>query len=219
MSSNIDNNNIDKVIIYIYKNIKDLESAEEKLFDYYNDNIEQLSDNEIETNIEKKNEENVKENLKIIALELYKNFKKYKTLNVNLTKFKRIYFIINNIIEYLNNYNVESINLHSFDNNMLNVENFDKKKLIDEITEKQKLIKGYIDNTEELISKLTNIWNPTYDMINKYIKEIRVEDIFNEPNKINILNNCIKENNEYKRRVLIDIAKQKIICSIDKFIY
>ena len=218
MSSNIDNNNIDNVIIYIYKNIKDLESAEEKLFDYYNDNIEQLYDDEIETNIKKKNEENVKKKLKI-AFELYKNFKKYKTLNVNLTKFKRIYFIIKNIIEYLNNCDDTYINLHSFDNNISNVENFDKNNLIHEITEKQKLIEGYINNTEQSISKLKNIWEPTYNMINEYINEISVKDIFNEQNKIEILNNCIKENNEYKRRVLIDIAKQKIICSIDKFIY
>tara|TARA_Y100000389_G_C17465242_1_gene524887 strand:- start:3381 stop:4160 length:780 start_codon:yes stop_codon:yes gene_type:complete len=95
-------------------------------------------------------------------------------------------------------------------------------------------MEGKLKTCEDLIGqkekKLTElkeetIWNPTYKKIEAYIESAKNEiEIIKTANDIekyikitdSWISSIIKENNEYKRRMLIDIITQNIICSTKK---
>lgn len=91
---------------------------------------------------------------------------------------------------------------------------------------KLKTCEHLIGQKEKNLTELKEetIWNPTYKKIEAYIKSAKDTKIIKEANDIekyiNItdswISSIIEENNEYKRRMLIDIITQNIICSTKK---
>ena len=155
---------------------------------------------------------NVKENLSKQRADMIKTVKEIYTKSEQKKKIEReLYYL-----EYIR---IILKKLKSMTENSIGISIDANEKLIkcqDLITEKKTELEKFKEETT---------WNPIYEKIQKYIKKATENtEIIKEANDIekyiNItdswISSIIKENNEYERRMLIDIITQNIICSTKK---